>query len=249
LGPVETLIRNEIMKFGTICAALIDSEELGPEKATDTALKSQECGASLILVGGSTAADQMELDAIVKAIKSSVKLPVILFPGNVTGLSPNADAILFSSLLNSDNPYFITEAQALSTPVIRKYGLEVLPMGYIVIGDGGTIGFVGRARGIPPSKPKIAAMYALAAQYMGMRYVYLEAGSGVTSHTSSDIISSVRKVFDGVLISGGGIKTPEDARSVSSAGADIIVVGTLLESEGFESSLRQMILKMRRISL
>ena len=249
MGPVETLIRNEILKFGTICAALIDSEDLGPEKATDIALKSQECGASFILVGGSTATDQIELDTIVKAIKCSVRVPVILFPGNVTGLSPNADAILFSSLLNSDNPYFITQAQALSAAVIRKYGLEVLPMGYIVIGEGGTIGFVGRARGIPPSKPKIASMYALAAQYMGMRYVYLEAGSGVTSHTSSDIIKSVRKVFDGVLITGGGIKTPDDARSVSSAGADIVVVGTLLESEGFESSLRQMIVKMRRTSL
>jgi len=245
LGPVETLVREQISKLGTICATLIDSEDLQPKVAADIARRSQECGTSLILVGGSTAIDQIELDAIVKAVKRSVKLPVVLFPGNVTGISPNADAILFSSLLNSDNPYFIVEAQALGAVLVKKYHLEAIPMGYIVIGDGGAIGFVGKARGIPPTRPKLAAMYALAAQMMGMRFVYLEAGSGVTSRISSEVISSVRDVFDGVLMVGGGVRKPADARSIASAGADILVVGTLIETEGFELTLKQIVRNIR----
>ncbi|MEM4297123.1 MAG: geranylgeranylglyceryl/heptaprenylglyceryl phosphate synthase, partial [Nitrososphaerota archaeon] len=113
MGPVETLIRNRISEQGTSCAALIDFEGIKPEEAADIARRSEKCGASLILIGGSTAINQIELDRTVKAVKKSVNLPIVLFPGNVTGISPNADAILFSSLLNSENPYFITEAQAL----------------------------------------------------------------------------------------------------------------------------------------
>lgn len=241
MGPVESLIRKKISEQGTICAALIDSEGIKSKAAAEVAEKAQKCGASLVLIGGSTAIDQIELDKIVKAVKKSVGVPVVLFPGNVTGISPNADAILFSSLLNSEDPYFITEAQALGAFLVKKYGLEAIPMGYIVIGDGGAIGFIGRARGIPPSKPELAAMYALAAQYMGMRFVYLEAGSGVTSHVPSKIVSVVRRSFDGILMVGGGVRKPEDAKKIAMAGADILVVGTLLEKRGFEPTLKRII--------
>jgi phosphoglycerol geranylgeranyltransferase len=135
--------------------------------------------------------------------------------------------------MNSDNPYFITQAQALGALAIRKYNLETLPMAYIIIGDGGAAGFVGRARGIPPNKASLAAMYALAAQYFGMRFVYLEAGSGADGRVSQQVIAAVRKVYDGILIVGGGIKSPEDAKAAANAGADIIVIGTMLELEGF----------------
>ncbi|MCP8321443.1 MAG: geranylgeranylglyceryl/heptaprenylglyceryl phosphate synthase, partial [archaeon] len=140
MGKIERYIKREISKDGTISFALIDSENISLEMATRIASNAESCGVKSILVGGSTAIDQFELDNIVKTIKKEVKIPVILFPGNVTGISPNADAILFSSLLNSDNPYFITEAQALGALSVRKYGLEAIPMGYIVIGEGGAIG-------------------------------------------------------------------------------------------------------------
>lgn len=187
--------------------------------------------ASAILVGGSTVVDQIELNRVIKAIKSVSNLPVILFPGNITGISQYADAILFTSLLNSDNPYFITQAQVLGSIAVRRYNLEALPTAYIIIGDGGTTGFIGRARGIPINKPQIAAMYSLAAQYMGMRFIYLEAGSGVTSHVSPKTITAVRKVYGGFLIVGGGIKNARIAKSIANAGADAIVIGTLLEKE------------------
>jgi len=241
IGKIERYLKREISKDGTISLALIDSENISPEMATSIAFNAESCGVKSILVGGSTAIDQLELDDIVKTIKKEVKIPVILFPGNVTGISPNADAILFSSLLNSDNPYFITEAQALGALSVRKYGLEAIPMGYIVIGEGGAIGFVGRARGIPSNKPGLVAMYSLAAKYMGMRFVYLEAGSGVTSHISSFIVAKVRDVFDGVLIVGGGIRRVEDAIKVAKAGADALVIGTLLENKNFMPKLKEIV--------
>ncbi|MEM1525393.1 MAG: geranylgeranylglyceryl/heptaprenylglyceryl phosphate synthase [Nitrososphaerales archaeon] len=246
IGPVERRLREEIDKYGTICLALLDFENLPPKKAGMIAHSAEECGVSGILIGGSTAADQLELTSVIEAVKESVKLPVILFPGNPFTISPKADAILFSSLLNSDNPYFISQAQALGALSVKKYGLEAIPMGYIVVGDGGAIGFIGRARGIPPSKPNLAAMYALAAQYMGMRFVYLEAGSGVTSHISPSVISAVRKVFNGVLIAGGGIKQVNEAVEVAKAGADIIVLGTLFEEENFEPKLNEIIKNIRK---
>jgi len=247
MGKVEKYLKEEISKDGTISLALIDSENLSPKTATSIALKAESCGVKSILVGGSTAIDQLELDNIVKAIKKNVKIPVILFPGNVTGISPNADAIFFSSLMNSDNPYFITEAQALGAILVKKYGLESIPMGYIVIGEGGAIGFVGRARGIPSNKPELAAMYALAAEYMGMRFVYLEAGSGVTSHVSSSIVAKVRKVFNGTLIVGGGIRKMEDGIKIAKAGADIIVVGTLLSDKNFVLKLKEIVKGIKNV--
>ncbi|MCJ7636543.1 MAG: geranylgeranylglyceryl phosphate synthase family protein, partial [Nitrososphaeraceae archaeon] len=138
-------------------------------------------------------------------------------------------------------PYFITGVQALSTLAIRKYELEAIPVGYLIIGDGGSVGFIGRARGIPPNKPNLAGIYALAANYMGMRFLYLEAGSGVTSQISSTLISKVRELFPGILIVGGGIKDSKRSLDIARAGADIIVIGTLLESNDFERELKKIV--------
>jgi phosphoglycerol geranylgeranyltransferase len=237
LRQVESKLRDLIKSNGTICAGLIDSENISPQEAAQVAALAEKCGAAIILVGGSTATDQIGLDAVVKTIKSHITSPVILFPGNVTGVAPNADAIFFSCLMNSDNPYFITEAQALGALSVKKYDLEAIPMAYLIVGDGGTAGFVGRARGIPPQKPSLAAMYALAAQYFGMRFLYLEAGSGVDARIADAMITTVRKVYEGTLIVGGGITSPETAKKAATAGADIIVVGSILEKSDFETML------------
>ena len=124
-GQVEQLLKKEIESYGTICLPLIDSEN--SKDAASVAMKVQEAGASGILVGGSSATDQFELTNVVTEIKKNVTIPVILFPGNVTGVSPKADAILFSSLLNSEDPYFITGAQALGALAVKKHGIEPLP--------------------------------------------------------------------------------------------------------------------------
>ena len=241
IGVTEKRLLNNIKKNQTICFALIDSEGKSKKQTINTVKKIDKAGIHGILIGGSTATDQKELDIITESIKDITSLPIILFPGNITGISQSADAILFSSLLNSDNPYFIIQAQMLSAPIIKKYNLEAIPMGYIVIGNGGTIGYIGNARGIPVEKGNIAAMYALAAQYMGMRVIYLEAGSGANKPISSELIKKVRKLFNGILIVGGGIKSPEIAKEISNAGANIIVIGTLLEEKGFENNLEKII--------
>lgn len=228
-NKIDSYIQDEIKKHGTLCFPLIDSEN--STDAVNIAKKVEEIGASAILIGGSSVFDQFSLFEIINKIKSEIKIPVILFPGNITGVSPNADAILFSSLLNSENPYFITGAQALGSLAVKKYDIEPLPTAYLIIGEGTSAWFVGRARGIPYGKPSIGIMYSLAAQYLGMRYLYLEAGSGSKQHVPIEMINAVRKYYEGTLIVGGGIKDETIAKSISDAGANIIVIGTLIEKE------------------
>src|SRR5271169_566071 len=236
-GSTEKNLLSVRKKKGTLIAALIDPEDFTIESASALAQKVQKLGASLILIGGSTIADQAHLDEVVMGVKLHVTIPILLFPGNITGISRHADAILFSSLLNSTNPYFIVGAQALGSIQVFKAKLEAIPMGYLVFGDHSTTGFIGQVRGIPLDKPSIAVMYALAAHYMGMRCLYLEAGSGASETISPDVIATVRKYYPGILVVGGGVTSPEAASKIAKAGADIIVVGNMLEKEGFEPKL------------
>lgn len=225
----EKYILNEIKKQKTLCFPLIDSEN--SFKTIELAKKLEQLGASAILVGGSSTSDQIELSNFVTELKKNVKIPVILFPGNITGISPAADAILFSSLLNSENPYYITGAQAQGALVVNKYNLEAIPTGYLIIGNGSTAWFIGQAKSIPFNKSNIAVMYALAAFYMGMRFLYLEAGSGASQNIPPEMVSTVKKFYKGILIVGGGINSAETAKKISNAGADIIVIGTMIEKE------------------
>jgi phosphoglycerol geranylgeranyltransferase len=211
---------------GTQVAALIDPESFTPQSAAELAKTVQKLGVSCIFIGGSTIADQAQLDEVVTVIKRDVTLPVLLFPGNITGISRHADAILFSSLLNSMNPYFIIGAQAIGSIQVMKSKLEAIPMGYLVFGDQSTTAFVGQVRAIPLDKPSL-----------GMRTLYLEAGSGSDKTISPEVIAAVRKYYPGLLIVGGGVTTPEAASNISKAGADIIVIGNMLEKEGFEPKL------------
>jgi phosphoglycerol geranylgeranyltransferase len=245
LNKVEKYILSEIEKLGTLCFPLIDSENT--LDSISIAKKAESLGASGILVGGSSIIDQIELSDMISKIKSNVKIPVILFPGNITGISPNADAILFMSLLNSENPYFITGAQAIGALGIKKSGLEPLPTGYLIIGEGTTAWYVGHARGIPFNKSNLAVMYSLAAQYMGMRFLYLEAGSGANQNVSPEMVFAVKKYYEGVLIVGGGIRTAEIAKKISNAGANIIVVGTMIENDDkWETKLSEIINAIRK---
>lgn len=244
-GPVEKqlLVR---AKRNAICAALIDPENFSPTRAAETTATAIKCGASLILVGGSTLSDQGRLDAVVSAIKKVVTSPVVLFPGNVTGVSRHADAILFSSLLNSTNPYFIVGAQALGAMEVYKTGIESIPMAYLVFGNASATSFIGQVNSLPPSKPNLAVIYALAARYLGMRTLYLEAGSGANEPIPAETIRAVRKFYDGMIIVGGGITSGEAASRAAKAGADILVVGNLLQTPGYEKTLRQIVRAIKR---
>jgi phosphoglycerol geranylgeranyltransferase len=238
---VESYLKDTLKRKKALLFVLIDSEISEVKSAVKLAKDVEKIGASAILVGGSSATDQLGMAQTVKILKKALKIPIILFPGNVTGVVPGADAILFSSLLNSDNPYFISQAQALGAPSVLKFGLEPLPTAYIIIGEGTSAWFVGSARTIPFEKSNLAAMYALSAQFMGMRFVYLEAGSGAKSNVKPEMVAAVRKVFKGFLIVGGGIKSAQTASEIVKAGADAIVIGTMLEKGGSLKTLSDIV--------
>ncbi len=235
-GLVEKYLLEKINAERSIHITLVDPEKITPDQASQVAENSKASDSAAIMVGGSTFVSQVHLDAVVKAIKSTVNLPTILFPNNVSGISQHADAIWFMSLLNSVDPYFIIGAHVLGAPLVRKFGLEPISMGYIIVGEGGTASIIGKAIPVPYDKPELAAAHALAAKYLGMHFIYLEGGSGAKNPVPPEMIHTVKKVVDIPLVVGGGIRTKEQAVTAALAGADIIVTGNLIESD---DALRQ----------
>jgi phosphoglycerol geranylgeranyltransferase len=198
------------------------------------------------MVGGSTFFSSAHLDDVVKAVKRTVKIPIILFPNNVTGISRYADAIWFMSLLNSADAYFLIGAQVLGAPIIQKYHIEPIPLGYIIVGDGGTASVVGRAVPVPYSKPELVAAHALAGQYLGMRFIYLEAGSGVKKPVPPEMIRLVKSHISVPLVVGGGIRSRSQALAAASKGADIIVTGNIIENAEVKSKVAEIVEGIKR---
>ena len=240
LGKTETYIHHQLMKKGSIHIALLDPDKTTENEAGEVAQICEKAGTSLLMIGGSLGITQDQLDAFVKTLREASKLPIILFPSNISGLTPYADAVWFMSLLNSENNYYITGAQALGAPLVKRYKLEAVPLSYIIVGTGGAAGYIGQARPIPYDRPEIIAAYSLAGEYLGMRFVYLEAGSGAGKPVPEHVIKVVRMAINSPIIVGGGIRSEEDAKKSCKAGADIIVTGTTLE-ESEKSDLAEKI--------
>lgn len=227
---VKKYIESKLLEDNTLHMTLIDPEEIDLVKVKELCNFLKISGTDAIMVGGSTVSDQEKLSNVVIEIKNHINLPVILFPNNISGITKHADAIWFMSLFNSVNPYFITGAQMLAAPYIKKIDLEVLSMAYLIIGEGKSAGFIGQANPIPLDKPEIAMAYAIAAEMFGFKYIYLEAGSGASKPIPSEFIKEVKGgLNNAVLVLGGGIRSYTDAYKASSAGADIIVTGTIIE--------------------
>ncbi len=241
VGLVETYLLEKIEKEGAMHLSLIDPEKVTPSSASRIAKEAEDCDTAAIMVGGSTSISTSHLDKVVKALKTSVKIPVILFPNNITGISRYADAIWFMSLLNSSDPYFLMGAQVLGAPIIKKFGLEPISLGYIIVGEGGAVSVVGKAVPIPYNKPELAAAHALAAEYFGMRFVYLEAGSGVGKPVPSEMARTVKNAINVPLIVGGGIRTGEQVKELVKAGADIIVTGNILEENKGKNKIIELV--------
>jgi phosphoglycerol geranylgeranyltransferase len=246
LGNVEKYLLDKIESEGSIHITLIDPEEVTPPQASRIVNKAKLSDTSAIMIGGSTFVSSAHLDDVVKAVKRTVKIPIILFPNNVTGISRYADAIWFMSLLNSVDPYFLMGAQILGAPLVKKFGIEPIPLGYLIAGEGGTAGVVGKAIPIPYNKPELAAAHALAGQYLGMRFIYLEAGSGAKNPVPPDMIRVVRHYVDVPTIVGGGIRSREQALAAASAGADIIVTGNVVEESGMRRRVSEIIEGVKR---
>jgi phosphoglycerol geranylgeranyltransferase len=241
VGHVEKYLLDKVKAEGSIHMTLVDPEKVTPPQASKIADSSKASGTSAIMIGGSTFVSQSHLDDVVKAIRRTVKIPTILFPNNITGISRHADAIWFMSLLNSVDPYFLVGAQILGAPLVKKYGLEPISMGYVIVGEGGTAGIIGKAIPVPYNKPELAAAHALAGHYLGMHFIYLEGGSGATNPVPPEMIRTVKHLVDAPLIVGGGIKTKEQALAAVSAGADIIVTGNIVENTDSKQKVAEII--------
>lgn len=230
---VKEYILSSIEENGALLFSVIDPLDYDSvESAVKTAKAAYEGGADLILVGGSTGVQGPLLDETVKGIKEEVSVPVVLFPGNIATLTKYADAVYFMSLLNSRNPYWITRAQMLAAPVVRRFHIEALSVAYVVVEPGGTVGWVGEADLIPRNKAKIAAAFASAAEIMGFEFLLTDAGSNPpTGPIPVDFVAEVRKATSLPYIVAGGIKTPEMAKAIVKAGADAIQVGTAFEEK------------------
>jgi phosphoglycerol geranylgeranyltransferase len=241
LGRIEKYLLEKIRTEGSIHMTLVDPEKMTPSQAAQVAENSKVNGTSAMMIGGSTFVSQAHLDDMIKAISRIVKIPLILFPNNITGISRYADAIWFMSLLNSVDPYFLIGAQILGAPLVKKYGLEPISMGYIIVGEGGAAGVVGKAIPVPYNKPELTAAHALAGQYLGMHFIYLEGGSGAKNPVPPEMIRMVKQFIDIPLIVGGGIRTKEQALAAASAGADIIVTGNIVESTDGKKKVSEII--------
>ncbi len=246
LGRVEQYLIDGINEQGAIHLTLLDPEKVTRSSAKALAKAIDKSGSAAIMIGGSTAVSIYHTDEVIITIKKQTKLPVIIFPNDIAGISREADAIFFMSLMNSMNPYYITHAQALGAPLVKRYGLEPIPMGYVIVGDrGAAAAFVGQVNPIPFDKPQLAVIYGMAAQFMGKRFFYLEAGSGVEQPISPEMVAAVGKNIEIPLIVGGGIRSPKAARQIVKAGARVIVTGTLVEKASPEV-LRRVVRSIRK---
>ena len=225
---------------GAGCLALIDPDKVDRTALVDRAVQCTENGVDALLIGSSLLFSS-DLDEAVGLVKRAVNIPVVLFPGDADHLSRYADAILFLSLLSGRNPHYLIGAQCRAAPLIKNLEIEPIPTGYLLIASGHTTSaeFMSDTKPIPCGKSSIAMAHALAAEYLGMRLVYLEAGSGARFPVPSDMIRQVRDYISVPLIVGGGIRDPHTASEKVDAGADFIVIGSVLEEESSERLIRE----------
>jgi phosphoglycerol geranylgeranyltransferase len=211
---------------------LIDPDKQPLEDVVSFAKNCEEGGADGFLVGGSLLFSN-HFDELIQAVKGTVSIPVILFPGNGRQLSRHADAVLFMSLISGRNPQALIGEQVMAAPLIHSLGLEAIPMGYMLIESGNVTAaqFMSNTSPIPREKPEIAVAHALAAEYLGMKLVYLEAGSGAEHSVPEPMIRAVSQSVSIPLIVGGGIRNPNEAREKVKAGASFVVTGNVLEKK------------------
>lgn len=226
---------------------LIDPAFQEPEKAGNIAENAEIAGTDYIMIGGSTSVTREKLEGTIGKIRQHSTRKIIIFPGSSDTISPHADAIYFMSLLNSADPEFIIGHQARAAPHLKAMGIETISMGYIVFYPGMTVGRVGKANLISGDGVEKAVSYSLAAEMLGMKLLYLEAGSGASEIVNPEIIKAVKRSVGIPVIVGGGIRTPESARKVSETGADIVVTGSIVErSENVSTALKSIIDAIKR---
>ncbi len=233
------------MRTRALHMTLLDPTKQSPEKAGDIAHTAARLGTDAIMVGGSTGVTQRNLDETILSIKAKVKIPVIYFPSGANAISGHCDAIYFMSMLNSRNIKNVIREQVMAAPIVSKLGLEMISMGYVIVEPGMKVGEVGEADLVKRSDVQTAVAYGLAAQFLGMDCLYLEAGSGAPDPVPPVMIRAVKSKISIPLLVGGGIRTAERALEAKRAGANVIVTGTIVENGGYSSQLEKIIKAIR----
>lgn len=238
LGSIESDLLEGVKTKGALFTVLMDPDSHSASSFMESAERTAKNGADAFFVGGSFMG-HAQADLMVANLKS-LGLPVILFPGGASQVSPAADAILFTTLVSGRNPQYLIEEQIRGAIMVKTHGIEPIPCAYMLIESGATttVEYVSNTKPIPADKPKISAVTALGAQMMGMRWAYLEAGSGAKNPVPLSHIIATKKLTNLNLIVGGGLVEPEMARERVSAGASMIVTGNLWEKSSDESLIR-----------
>jgi phosphoglycerol geranylgeranyltransferase len=231
-GLVYQLLQEKKKRGEKSFALLIDPDKVTPASLDELLGLAEEAGVDFFFVGGSLVVTD-GLDACVQQIKARSNKPVVLFPGSPSQVSRHADALLYLSLISGRNPELLIGQHVISAPFVKKSGLEIMPTGYCVI-DGGaptTVSYISNAAPIPHDKADIALCTAMAGEMLGMRLIYLDAGSGARRPVSTEMIRAVSSHVEVPLIVGGGIRDAEAAYAACKAGADVVVVGNAIEKD------------------
>lgn len=225
-----TCILDTFVSERELLAVLVDPDKFQSNKGS-AFLRNIPTTTTHIFVGGSTV-EMGKTDECVQYLKAETSLPIILFPGDHSQITPAADALLFLSLISGRNPEYLIEQQVRSVECLRKISLETIPTGYILINGGkeSAVERVSRTKPMSQEQPEVIVNTALAGEYSGKKLIYLEAGSGATKPVDPGIISAVKKEITVPLIVGGGIRSKEQLDSAYSAGANMVVIGTAFEN-------------------
>lgn len=211
---------------------LIDPDKPTDEQIVEIVEKSVKVGVDFFFVGGSLLTTD-SLDNCIKLIKKHCDIPVLIFPGNSLQISKWCDGFLLLSLISGRNAEMLIGRHVISAPYLKLYGNEIIPTGYMIV-DGGkptSVSYMSNTTPIPHDKDDIAMCTALAGEMLGLKLIYMDAGSGAVNPVSKEMIYKVKQTVDVPLIVGGGINTPEKAAVAAKAGADIVVVGNALEKD------------------
>lgn len=213
-------------------AVLLDPDKAMPSAAAEGAAAAEAAGVDLLLLGGSLVSEG-NIHELAPALKRACGLPVVLFPGNPNQITPEADALLFLSLISGRNAELLIGQHVTAAPLLRKTELEVIPTAYMLVDCGRftTVQYISGTLPIPYDKPDIAVCTAMAGEYLGLKLLYVDGGSGAARPVSTEMVRALRAAVQLPLIIGGGIRHPEQAAALWEAGADLLVVGTALEQE------------------
>lgn len=214
-----------------LLAVLIDPDKQSPEKLINTINICNSSNVDFIFFGGSLLIEPAQFEKNLVEIKKHTQIPILLFPGSSMQVSKQADGILLLSLISGRNPEYLIGQHVIAAPYLKECGIEILPTGYILIesGKSTTVSYISNTTPIPSDKPEIAACTALAGEMLGLKMIYLDAGSGAQNCISKEVITKVKNNISAPLIIGGGINTVEKAIDAFNAGADLIVIGNAAE--------------------